>query len=139
MEPFEPTPQRDPVTPADFAVRDMDAATEAMPGVSAMISQRGDRVVEIDDISATPMKQGLGTRALAVICQIADQYGVRLVARVANESDDFQAYDEDDESRPPSEDELVDWYGRFGFEVVSSGFEIVIARPARESGAKDIG
>jgi len=63
-----------------------------------------------------------------VIAGLADSMGVVLLLRVANENDDFQVWEDDDPARPPTEAELIGWYGRFGFEVLELGFDTHMRR-----------
>jgi len=127
---------------ADAATRMIDEADdvvqrEASGHVTIYLSRRNDHTVEIDDMSATPMRQGWGSKALKAICDLADRHGVKLVGRIANESDDIWAErddeDEDETVGPsyPSEDELAAWYERFGFLITDGiGSRIISRNPA---------
>lgn len=68
--------------------------------------------VEIVNIYSDVQGGGKGTEAMKLICELADRYGVTLTLGVQNETDD--EYEEGD----PSEDVLVEWYYRFGFELI---------------------
>lgn len=84
--------------------------------------------VEIEDFSATPMRQGHGTRAMEMIVRLADEQGVLLKLRIAHEGDDGVLRGEDDPDRPPDPDELVAFYERFGFQVAGGIDEILMVR-----------
>lgn len=98
-------------------------------GVSVFLMPgRSEDVVEIEDFSATPMRQGLGTRGMEIMVRLADDIGVTLRLRVANDGDDGVLRGADDPDRPPSEGELIDWYARFGFDAVGGIDETVMVR-----------
>lgn len=65
---------------------------------------------------------------MGLLIVAADAHGIPLWLKVANESDDAFEYDEDDPDAPPSEDDLIAWYGRFGFEVTGYGTHTVMRR-----------
>ncbi len=56
---------------------------------------------------------GNGSKALQLICDIADRYGVTLMASPAD--------DADGEDGLPDKEALGDWYERFGFEHRGQG------------------
>lgn len=104
----------------DFNTRYQEAITVAglasYVEVDLVVPFRTGRYIELDKIEATPMRAGYGTKAMQLLVDMADQQGVSLMLRVADESEDA-AFDEDDPDRMPTFDELSEWYGRFGFEV----------------------
>lgn len=122
---------------------DLDAAASPSEAferevMSALQQEFGDRVyllldtakpnlAKIDEIVAEPMRQGLGSRAMQIICASADRHGVALVLEVATEADGIA----DD---VPDEETLIRFYTRFGFHVVNYGFRTVMRRePSEES------
>lgn len=105
-----------------------EAGLNGLVSVWLQESKRAKPTVEIMEISATPMRQGNGTRCLGTILRVADEMGMWLTLRVASDADDFRTWEDGDPARPPSEDELVSWYGRSGFEVLSTFDEIVMGR-----------
>lgn len=72
-----------------------------------------EKTVEIAEIRAKHQGKGSGTTVMKLICDLADEMDIELTLGVANETDDEDFSDEND---------LIEWYERFGFEIVPSGF-----------------
>ena len=69
----------------------------------------GDTVKLVDILNLTPeLGTGRGSRALAVICDIADQCGVTLIGVIVPFND-----------KPLGTEQLRSWYGRHGFSTVT--------------------
>lgn len=106
----------------DF-ISETESAFSDLKHVDVLLLRKNNNTVEIEDFSAYPMKSGWGSKGLQIICDLADKYQVRLIGRIANENDDF-----DSTSEYPSEQVLVDWYQKFGFETSYGIDEIHITR-----------
>lgn len=104
---------------------EVEAALAPMGNVSAILVWQDPHTVEINHISATPMREGWGSKAMAVITALADRHGVTLTLEVDNDGDDsWGDYDDEDaepeQSDTPSNDDLMGWYGSYGFDVSTS-------------------
>jgi hypothetical protein len=110
--------------PAETFMHEAEASLAPMSGnVSAILIPQDGDTVEINHISAMPMRSGWGTKAMNIIVSLADRCGVTLTLEVDNDSDDW-GHDDEDESQPtddtasiPSNDDLMGWYGGYGFSV----------------------
>lgn len=86
-------------------------STDLSPGWDAMPD-----TVELHyiDTPAAHRGQGLGGKALRIVTTLADQYGITLVAQTPTGYDPED--DDDNGEAAMSEDDLLDWYARYGFE-----------------------
>lgn len=78
--------------------------------VSLHVDTRYPDAVELSLIRTKPghRRRGSGSKAMALLCDIADQYGVTLTLGVADDATSRQ--------EGLSTEELHDWYTRWGFE-----------------------
>ena len=79
--------------------------------VNVLLTSHAPTVVEIDSITAEPMQAGWGTKALKLLCDLADEHHITLMLEVDDDDDDS----EDDR---PSADILINLYSRFDFEII---------------------
>ena len=89
--------------------------SDVMPGFVGRaeidLDEIDDETVEIEHIAAFQHRQGTGSKLLGAVCDLADALGVTLTLGVANETDGMYNAEDD-----PSEDDLIAWYERFGFD-----------------------
>jgi hypothetical protein len=78
------------------------------------LTQKSARAVHIDNISSTPQKAGWGTKAMTMLCTLADEMGIILMLEVETGESEW---DDEEDSAPSDEHDLVEWYYRFGFEI----------------------
>ena len=98
------------VTPAESFVHELKMALMQFGDhVYVSASPDGPDMVEIDNITAYPMQQGWGTKALQTICDLATLQHITLWLEIPDDDDE----DEDDDV--PMADDLVRLYTRFGF------------------------
>lgn len=102
---------------AELFVREIETALEQWNNhVQVLLSVDGHSTVEIDSITAYPMQQGWGSKALRMICDLASQRQITLSLDVLE--DDFDDDDEDEDEEPPTSDDLIHWYSSFGFTII---------------------
>lgn len=106
------------LTPAEeFVATASNLIRDRFAGAVELNVYDGDHIdgrhVDLNHIATKRQQQGLGSHAMTVLCNLADELGVVLELGVANA---------DDNMGPPGEAKLIEWYERFGFEVVASGF-----------------
>lgn len=103
-------------------------AEEALKGVAVSCNMfyRGPNTCEIHTLDAHTPGQGAGKQAMTIITRLADEMGVDLFLEVDDEAgDDDDCWDDDDADDEPEApagglmdaDQLVGWYGSFGFKV----------------------
>ncbi len=108
-----------------------DAANAYIEKATASLAELSDKIscslgisfdhantVEIEEIIALEMGQGYGSRAMNILCSLADDMDITLVLGVANDDDGYFTADD-----MPDENQLIDFYSRFGFEIVQSMFD----------------
>lgn len=99
----------DPFAASEAYVEEARERLSALSGlVDAQLTAKPRSVVEIDEITASPMRQGHGSRALAILTELADAQGVTLVLEIEADGRETDGL--------PSVEDLAALYERFGFE-----------------------
>lgn len=80
--------------------------------VEVSLGETDDRTVDLISIRALRREQGNGSKAMTLLCDLADKYGVVLTLSPAADSDELER--------------LVDWYHGFGFD---GGYNRMKRRP----------
>lgn len=110
-------------------------------GIFLHLSIIGPKSVKIEQIESKNPKQGLGTKAMQQLVDLADQMGIKLLLEVQMDDDD----NDDDSEIEQNNDKnispykLIDWYERFGFEQYDASFYgiIMVRKPKSASGLQE--
>ncbi|RYY06408.1 MAG: hypothetical protein EON55_23390 [Alphaproteobacteria bacterium] len=117
--------------PSEAFVSAIEPTLDAISGGHIHLTAIDPHVVEVHSLDAETPGQGYGTKVMVKLCKLADTYRITLTLEVesndehSEDDEDSEGTWEDDASEParkPYMDatDLVGWYGRYGFEPVSS-------------------
>lgn len=87
------------------------------PEATLLMGARDDTCVSLELIEVPRVRRGMGTRIMREMVALASQRGIDLVLNAASYS-----------PRGPSQEKLIAWYERFGFQAVSLGWGVSMER-----------
>jgi hypothetical protein len=77
---------------------------------------RDGHSVQLHSVMSFYMQQEQGARVMEILVEKADLHDIDIILWCPDQSDDFEDHEGIDPNHFPSENDLMRWFGRFGFE-----------------------